>query len=164
MIKRKFIIDEDCIHIQLASGKWTFASLEDEHLTQYNWYESAQGYAASRGKNWGCIKLMHQVIIPKYPSDKVIDHIDRNKLNNRRDNLRVVNRSTNFLNSDYKKPISSYTHGGVGIDRTHNTYKAYYSVAGKRVNVGTFKTYEEAEIARLIAFQKFLKETLRDNS
>ena len=43
---------------------------------------------------------VHQMIIGKAPKGFVIDHINRNKLDNRRQNLRFVTPSENTLNSD----------------------------------------------------------------
>jgi len=43
--------------------------------------------------------LMHREIIQDIESNKEIDHIDRNGLNNQRSNLRVVSHKENLSNS-----------------------------------------------------------------
>ena len=67
-------------------------------LSRLNWYLSDGGYAIT-----DCpvkhIK-MHKLIIGPIPNCAVIDHIDRDKLNNQKSNLRVVSQSDNVRNSD----------------------------------------------------------------
>lgn len=43
---------------------------------------------------------IHQMIIGKAPKGKVVDHINRNKLDNRRENLRFITQAENIKNSD----------------------------------------------------------------
>lgn len=74
---------------------------------------------------------------------KVIDHIDHDPLHNKRVNLRIISCCENMRNTE-----RSLNRVGISIDRTHNRYKAYidrYDLP--RLNIGTFKTKEEAEIA-----------------
>jgi hypothetical protein len=51
--------------------------------------------------------------------------------------------------------------GGVSYDRTHNRYKSYYHNGERRVNVGTFRTREEAENARDKALALFLNSEIK---
>lgn len=54
---------------------------------------------------------LHQFLIGEIEKDKVIDHIDRNPLNNKRNNLRVVNHSINSTNAKPRTESKSKIRG-----------------------------------------------------
>ena len=72
-----------------------------------------------------------------------VNHIDCNKSNNKVTNLEWVNRHEN---QSYKKNGKT-RYVGV-IKNNSNTYTAYMGLNGKRNHLGTFKTEEEAHLAR----------------
>ena len=72
----------------------------------------------------------------------IIDHINRDRLDNRIDNLRVVSLSENSQNSDR---CESY---GVGAWKEGNKYVAWYRTGGQRFYVGRYSTQGEAITAR----------------
>ena len=65
-------------------------------LSRLNWYLSDTGYAITDTP----VKhlKMHKLLVGAI-GKKVIDHTDRNKLNNQKDNLRIVSQSVNVRNS-----------------------------------------------------------------
>lgn len=76
--------------------------------------------------------LLHYNYIPK-----TIDHIDRNKINNRIENLRSVTNRENMLNrSDNSETPNIRKHG--------NGFQVYFYFNGKLEYFGIFKTLEEA--------------------
>ena len=77
---------------------------------------------------------------------RVIDHIDRNKLNNSISNLRIVTRQQNNFNTNSK---------GVRYDKRYNNYQSRICVDGKSFHLGIFQTEDEARQAYLIAKQKY---------
>lgn len=79
-----------------------------------------------------------------------IDHINRNRLDNRIVNLRVTSRSTNVHNSPHRNPASKIK----GVYRTkENHWQASIRVQGVMYRLGTFKTIEAATDARKFAEQ-----------
>lgn len=97
----------------------------------------------------GCGYLAHRLIWMHHHGklpDRQIDHIDRDKLNNRIENLRDVPQSINLLNRD--KPNKT---GFAGVTKARNKFRAGLGIFGKTVHLGTFDTAEEAHEAFKIA-------------
>lgn len=90
---------------------------------------------------------------PDWSLREVCDHIDRNKLNNRRENLRIVSVTENARNKDYSN--CKYC-----IKIPGGKYKAQYYNNGKTIYLGLFKTPEEARAATLAAKAAQQPETL----
>lgn len=127
---------------------------EDESVfSQYKWHINDGGYVVWRGVKDGkkrTIRLHRLIAKPK--EGLVVDHINRNKLDNRRSNLRCVTVAVNVRNSD----------------KVENA-KGYYLSKSKISNVGkwvvdfrgvcnTFETEEEAkEAVNQIKAGRFVK-------
>lgn len=147
--------------IILASGDVTQVSDEDyDFLSLLNWFLSGGrgGYAATwiDGKQYkmASIILWRQEI--KTPVGTEVDHIDRNKLNNQRENLRVVTHNENQRNKGLQ---SNNTTGykGVHFCRTRQKWSAMIKVRRVLYNLGYFDTLEEAVAVRLKAEEHYLK-------
>ena len=83
------------------SNSDNFVKVDDEDypvLSRLNWYVSDCGYAVTDSP----VKhlKMHKLIIGPIRQNAVIDHIDRDKLNNQKSNLRVVSQKENCRNTD----------------------------------------------------------------
>lgn len=87
-------------------------------------------------------------------TDKVIDHIDRNSMNDRIENLRLVTQSQNAFNSSLKK-TNKFGHRGIAYESRTNKYTAQIGMLGKHIHLGTFDTIEEAIAARRSAARKY---------
>lgn len=91
--------------IKLTKGAVALVSDEDyERVAAYKWYLHSDGYAVRtvvvEGRK---VKvLMHRFIMEAAPGEE-IDHINGNRLDNRRENLRRVNRTHNNANSRPRK-------------------------------------------------------------
>lgn len=85
---------------------------------------------------------MHRLIMGSQPG-KLIDHKDRNGLNNRRSNLRFCTPSQNRCNTRGK--INSRTgYKGVFTAAQTKNFRAQIRMAGKTIHGGMFKTPAEA--------------------
>lgn len=108
-----------------------------QKVKNLTWWIDKKGYIYST-KEQKTIKL-HRFIM-NCPENKQIDHINHNKLDNRKCNLRIC---TNFQNAQNKTNNNS---GKIGVffRKDRNKFIAYINQNNKRINLGTFNTYDEA--------------------
>lgn len=81
------------------------------------------------------------------PSHLVVDHIDRNPLNNKKSNLRLATAAQNSYNMNMK---NSNTTGVIGVDyrKDRNKYRALIRIDGRKISLGHYDTLEEAAKVR----------------
>ena len=90
------------------------------------------------------VYLMHHGYMP----ENEVDHIDRNRSNNKIDNLREVSRSCNARNSG--TPANSATGvKGVFFDKSKQKYLSHVKVNGKKRYLGFFDNIVDAARRRL---------------
>lgn len=137
---------------KLRIGRSHFVLIDNsdfERLSQYKW-AMYQGYAAremvvSVNPRVRKIIKMHREILG-FP-DFDIDHINRNKLDNRKLNLRKTNKSANGHNRGAQ--INSKTKiKGVCFDTRTNKWRAYLTINKKQVYSHLFKDQQQATLAR----------------
>lgn len=86
-------------------NSWTMVDDEDhERFKHRSWWLTGYGYASARTSN-GNIYL-HKAIWDA-PSNIEVDHINNDKLDNRRDNLRFATRTQNLMNRRRKENAKS---------------------------------------------------------
>ncbi len=113
----------------------------------------SSGYA--HGQVVGKMQRMHRVIAERAGIDcsDQIDHINRDKLDNQRENLRAATNSQNQANSKDRKS------GPKGATlRPSGRWQSQITVNGVRIDLGYFDTREEAHEAYCVAAQYFFKE------
>ena len=140
------------IEIPLKDDKRFIIDDEDfERVTVHKWYVVKTGYIMRSyslgyfdGKQKHKTVALHRFIMG-FPEGKEIDHIDRDKLNNSKKNLRIVTRSQNNMNRD-KTPHSSRFKGVCHRSRA-NRWEANIKINRKRVYIGLYETEIEAALA-----------------
>jgi len=138
--------------IPLTNGG--FSTVDDVDfalLSKRNWHRNVGGYVVSRNV------YMH-ALVNKTSKGFHTDHINRDKLDNRKKNLRTVTSGRNLLNS---KTYVTNTSGcrGVHFYKRHGKWTAYINVSdvrGKRFFLGYFDSKKEAISARKNAEKQFI--------
>lgn len=94
--------------------------------------------------------LVHRAIflLTKSYLPDLIDHIDRDKLNNHPDNLRESDKRLNAFNSGLRKDNTS-GYKGVSFSKSNNKWWAYIWLYGKRISGGYHNKIDDAIDARL---------------
>jgi hypothetical protein len=108
---------------------------------QRNWYLSKSGYVVS-GCRTNAHVFLHRHLMGVIPDDHVVDHINRDKLDNRRTNLRVLTRQENTFNRGVKRNKRDTPFKGVR--RAGRRWEARITVGDILRSVGFFATAEEA--------------------
>lgn len=75
-----------------------------------------------------------------------VDHINRNKLDNRWVNLRLASQSQNMANV-VVRPNNTSGFPGVTWDKDRQKWRAQIRVAGKKTNLGRFADFDDAKAA-----------------
>lgn len=109
-------------------------------LKDYRWYLHPRGYAQAHIK--GKMVLMHRLIMQ--PGALQVDHIDGNKCNNQRSNLRLVKHGENIQNVP---PKINNTSGFVGVSKNGIYWQANIYKDGVRKFIGNFRDKNKAASA-----------------
>lgn len=154
--------------IPLTRGKFALVDDQDfEWLNQWKWYakESMGGrfYAARKvqiarinGKQKMKTLGMHRFLMNP-PEEKVVDHINGNTLDNRKENLRVVSQHQNLQNRNKAK---SSKYPGVYWHKNEKKWRARIQIRGKRKSLGNFNSEKKAAAAYEKAFRSMCGEEL----
>lgn len=150
--KNTFFEENGFIVLISKNGEKIIVDKEDfKTVKEHKWCVSKTGYAVSRINN-KVIKL-HRFILGVKDSTKIVDHKNRNKLDNRRQNLRFCSPHQNSMNCNETKgrdlPI------GVSLSSTKKRYRARIMFNRKEIFLGSFETIEEAVRARKIGEKKY---------
>ena len=133
-----YVDDEDFEY--LSFHKWHVLDAHPRHRYAARWKPGSSPRIALR---------MHHVVlgvtgVELTQAKLVVDHIDRNGLNNQKENLRIVTRSVNAINSDKWDAAT-----GVHWDNYRGKFKAMELPSHKFI--GWFNTREEALKAKGLA-------------
>jgi hypothetical protein len=132
--------------IPLTQGKSALVDDQDfKFLSQWKWFLVKNKYAGTHyGENKGII-YMHRLIM-NFPKKLQVDHINRNTLDNRRENLRTVTQSQNLHNTSSRKNNKS-GYKGVHFDKRKKKYIAQIMIDRKYIFLGHFDNAIEASKA-----------------
>lgn len=157
-MKNKYEVKEDHVVIFTKSTEGTQEVLIDKEdlltllIENNTWYTRIKK-DGTRYVTGGSLGMLHRFLMDP-PSDKVVDHINRNTLDNRRSNLRVVTTLVNNRNKGvYATSKTGYP--GVNWDNTRGKWKARIRIEGTERQLGRFDNIEDAIQARKEAEEKY---------
>lgn len=128
--------------LEIAGGK--VIKLDNEDYEKYKFKKMWMGGSSSpsvqickNNKKY----YLHRLIM-NCPKNYVVDHINRDTLDNRKSNLRICKNKENLRNRISNKGNSKYK--GVSFDKTRNKWYACIRYNNKTYNLGRYKTEKEA--------------------
>lgn len=140
--------------IELTMGYVSIIDDEDfNSLNQYNWWALDAHPRITYAGRWDrgikprrIIRMHHAVLgitaAELKERNLIVDHFDRDGLNNRKDNLRITTRSVNAFNSSRCDNAA-----GIYFDNYRLRYKCFILQPSKQF-VGWYKTLDEALLAK----------------
>lgn len=143
-------------------GSAIIDSIDTNIVKGMRWNLSKYGYAVCRDKHTRGLLLMHRLIVSAKCGEEV-DHISRDKLDNRSSNLRIVTRSQNGKNLSLKSNNTSGV-SGVYWHKQREKWCARITVEGKTIALGLFDDIETARRVRKIAEIKYFGEFAPDSA
>ena len=142
----EIIIEGNIAKIRLGETN-NFAIIDAEDLSKvkdYYWNIDEYGYAIHTKsiKNKTKKLRLHRLIVGKVENGKQTDHINQIKLDNRKENLRIV---TPMENCNNRHRCKSWNKLGVkNIGKYKDTYSVRLTIMGKSYSCYGLKTLEEA--------------------
>jgi hypothetical protein len=146
-----------CKEIQLTQNQLTIVDEWNYDLNENKWFahkaKHQNTYYAWRNETVNGKQItikMHSIIIERMdlvvPYGYVIDHVDRNGLNNLEENLRVITYSQSCINR--RKQINCNNKYKGVIKKGKDKYQAYINYKGERKNLGVYYSEEYAAYIR----------------
>lgn len=147
-----YYIKDEVVYVKLSNCEdFMLCDIDDWYrLRLFKWHKDSLGYAA-------CSKLKkrcHCCVIDSNSNNQVIDHINRNRLDNRKSNLRVVSYKENVRNSN-KKSTNKSGIVGVWYDKQRMKWCAGISANGVSISLGRYDTIADAYTARVHGENKY---------
>jgi len=156
--KNEIIIYDDFAEIILYNknnvecGRATIDTEDIEKVKNISWCKLARKVCGKLdSKN---ISLHHIILNFDYHDNFVVDHINRNFLDNRKINLRIVKQQVNTRNTKISKNNKSGTNG-VCFDKKNNKWIAYIVINNKQIYLGRYLNIEDAILERKKAEIKY---------
>ena len=154
--RNEYFFYDDYIKGITKEGEEFFIDKEDfEKIEQYCWHSH---YVKRRSNYVSCTfkgkrLYIHRIIMDCSDKELVVDHIDGNPLNNRKNNLRICTKAENSQNS------TGYNPDLRGITIRGGSYGVHIRSNGKNVWLGSYHSLEEAQKVRdnaeLVYFGEF---------
>jgi hypothetical protein len=132
--------------LALSNGKVALVSDEDWPLvSQFTWSDRGGGYIRARFRKDlggdGRFIYLHRLVTGAQ-AGLVVDHIDRNPLNNTRENLQVITQARNLM----RKPAPKN-----GVTRQGKWWRVRIRVDGRLTDFGSFDNEADAQAAAVKA-------------
>jgi hypothetical protein len=159
MDTKEYGIGYDLLGNEFYFDKEDYVKIKDFYWSDKHGYVVAQTMQFTEAR-----KMMHMHrLIMNAPDDKDVDHINHNKKDNRKQNLRIVSRQENMCNTSMKSNNKSGV-VGVHFDKRFCKWVAQIGYKGKKIYLGSFLKFDDAVKVRKEAEEKYFGEYSYDNS
>ena len=129
-----------------AEGKFALVSPEDyDRVMTKRWFYGTSYACLSRYKR-GCAITLHRWLLDA-PEDMYVDHINGNRLDNQRNNLRICLPSENNFNQAKTSSPTSSKYKGVCWNKNKRRWQSNICCKGKRTQLGLFRDEINAALA-----------------
>ena len=117
-----------------------------ELVSQWKWSDNGNGYAVRNDRyapNKSRKQYLHRLITGAQQGD-FVDHINGDRTDNRKENLRICTQAENAMNHSGQKKRKYSKYKGVTFDPITKKWVANIGVRYKKIHLGVFKTELEA--------------------
>jgi hypothetical protein len=127
------------IPLYSRTDRQVFTCVDDqdyEWVMQWRWRLSSRGYTIRSDQTEGrevVVALHRALLLP--PPGMVVDHIDHDKLNNTRANLRIITQQQNLMN---RRLFRNNTSGFKGVTYQHDKWHARIEKDGQLIHLGFY--------------------------
>jgi hypothetical protein len=131
--------------------EFTVSDADYSEISKHNWMLDKKGYVyrtrKSQEEGVPVRVRLHRQILNVLNESCLVDHIDGNRLNNTRDNLRICDFSGNARNMG--KPSHGLTsiYKGVSFSSRHKKFQCGIKLNGKKAHIGLFNDELTASMA-----------------
>ena len=142
----EYIFFDDCVIGKTSNNEKCFIiDKEDYDYAKYfTWYQNTDGYITTviNQKDISIRLYLHILVMNAINSDKIIDHINNKKQDNRKQNLRFVTYTENRMNI----PVSQNKKSKLpkGITLKDGKYQVRIGYMNKQLYLGRYTNLEEA--------------------
>lgn len=144
----KYILTDEVCKCILSNGEECLFDREDyPKIAQYKWSKHSSNYVYSIINGHGA--AFHRLIVD-CPEGMVVDHINRNPLDNRKCNLRICTPLQNSWNTIHPRFKAEHR----GVSKLKDEWVVKICVNRETITIGRYKNFEDAVDARLKA-EKF---------
>lgn len=135
--------------LHIGTTDFLFDAEDIELINSRDWYCDKDGYLVSCYFFNGQRRFVrfHRIVMNAKPT-QFVDHRNKNRADNRKENLRCCSRTENARNRGLQSTNKSGV-AGVYFDKERSRWAANIIVNGKRKFLGRFETKEGAVMARL---------------
>lgn len=151
----QFALIDDIDFERISQYKWHAVKASNKH----SWYANTNIWIKKDGKKIRYSLRMHRFLL-NTPKGKVVDHINGNGLDNRRENIRICDQKNNVCNAiAHRNSISKYR----GVSLQSGKWKVQIQINKKKIHLGYFDSEEEAAQVYNKAAKKYHGEFARLN-
>lgn len=141
--------------IPLTQGKFALVDDEDyDKISRYKWRYNKNGYAMAHDILENKVDVYMHRLVNKTAVGFHTDHINHDKLDNRKENLRTATSSQNAFNTGLYSHNTS-GHKGLYWYERYKKWEVYINVHGERIYLKRFKNLQDALDARKNAELKY---------